>query len=219
MQYRAEQGLWNGGRAIGYDLDPNDKGTIKINDEQARLVKKAFELCIKEGSAGQVQKKLNDLGYRTPDYESRRGKKHGGGLFDKQIIIKMLQNPVYLGRITWNGDLFEGRHEAIIDEETFGRVQKILNKNRKTRSNALAPSEHVYLLQGILTCGKCGSAMTPRSGISKSNRYYYYQCTRNAHTGNNGCNVKYVPAQPIERFVLDRVKELTRPLMRLKSKG
>lgn len=209
MQYRAEQGLWNGGRIIGYDLDPDDKGMLKINDEQAKMVRKAFDLCIKNGSAGQVQKLLNELGHRMPEYESRRGKRHGGNLFDKQIIIKMLQNPVYLGRITWNGKLYDGRHEAIIEQETFDRVQRILNKNRKTRSNALAPSEHTYLLQGLLTCGKCGSAMTPKSGISRSNRYYYYQCTKNAHTGNNGCDVKYVPAEPIENFVVERVKELT----------
>ena len=209
MQYRAEQGLWNGGRILGYDLDPDDKGTLKINDEQANVVRKAFELCIKTGSAGQSQKALNDLGYRMPVYESRRGKKHGGKLFDKQVVIKMLQNPVYLGYITWNGQQYKGRHPAIISQKTFEKVQGILNQNRKTRSNHKIPSEHIYLLQGIITCGKCGSAMTPKSGIGRSQRYYYYQCTKNAHTAGKGCNCRYVPAEPIENFVVERVKELT----------
>ena len=207
MQYRAEQGLWNGGRILGYVLDPDEKGILKVSDEHARIVHKAFELCIKTGSAGQAQKTLNDLGYRVPVYESRRGKKHGGNLFNKQMVIKMLQNPVYLGQITWKGQLYEGKHQAIIDEKIFLKVQEILKHNRKTRSNNKLPSKHIYLLQGILTCGKCGSAMTPKSGISRSNRYYYYQCTKNAHSG--GCNARYVPAESIESFVLDRVKELT----------
>lgn len=209
MQYRAEQGLWNGGRVLGYDLDQDQKGILKVNDEQAGIVRKAFELCIKTGSAGQAQKTLNDLGYRMPVYESRRGKKHGGKLFSKQVVIKMLQNPAYLGQINWKGQLYEGRHQAIVDEKTFSKVQEILEQNRKTRSNRRLPSEHIYLLQGILTCGKCGSAMTPKSGIGRSSRYYYYQCTKNAHTGKKGCDARYVPAEPIETFVLDRVKELT----------
>ena len=209
MQYRAEQGLWNGGRTIGYDLDPDDKGTLKVNREQALIVKKAFELCIETGSAGKTQKALNDLGYRVPRYESRRGKVHGGKLFNKQVVIKMLQNPVYRGQITWNEKLYDGKHKAIIDKKGFTKVQEILARNRKTRSNRKIPSIHTYLLQGILTCGKCGSIMTPKSGIGRSSRYYYYQCTKNTHVGNDGCDAKYVPAEPIENFVVERVKELT----------
>ena len=209
MQYRAEQGLWNGGRIVGYDLDPDNKGTLKVNPEQAKIVKKAFDLCLETGSAGQAQKNLNALGYRMPVYESRRGKTHGGTLFNKQSIINMLQNPVYLGKITWNGKVYDGNHKAIIDKKLFSHVQEILSENRKTRSNQKLPREHVYLLQGILRCGNCGSIMTPKSGIGRSTRYYYYQCTKNSHTGKEGCDVKYVPAEPIENFVVERIKELT----------
>ena len=87
MQYRAEQGLRNGGRVIGYDLDPENKGILKINKKQAEIVKKTFDLCIKTGSAGQAQRILTEKGYRMPVYESRRGQKHGGTTFNKQAII------------------------------------------------------------------------------------------------------------------------------------
>jgi site-specific DNA recombinase len=209
MQYRAEQGLWNGGRVLGYDLDPDDKGTLKVNAEQSKIVQKTFELCIETGSAGKAQQTLNDLGYRMPQYVSRRGKVHGGKPFNKQVVIKLLQNPVYLGQITWNEKQYKGKHKAIIDTKTFSKVRDILTRNRKTRSNRKIPNKHTYLLQGILTCGKCGSIMTPVSGIGRSNRYYYYQCTKNTHVGNNGCDAKYVPAEPIENLVVERVKELT----------
>ncbi len=120
----------------------------------------------------------------------------------------MLQNPVYLGKLTWNGKLHDGNHKAIIDEKLFSKVQELLKKNRRTRSNHKFPREHVYILQGILRCGNCGSIMTPKSSIGRSNRYYYYQCTKNSHTGKDGCYVKYVPAEPMENFVVERVKEL-----------
>ncbi len=210
MQYRAEQGLWNGGRAFGYDLDPEKKGILKINSEQANIVRKAFELCIEKGSAGQVQRTLNELGYRMPVYESRRGKKHGGTLFNKQSVIRMLTNPVYIGKISWSGNLYEGKHEPIIKEQKFSNVQKLLERNRKTRSNDKLPKEHVYILQGILRCGKCSSMMTPKSGInSRGKSYHYYQCTRNTHIGKKGCSARYVPAKSIEEFVVKRVRELT----------
>ncbi len=210
MQYRAEQGLWNGGRAFAYDLDPENKGILKINPEQAEIVRKAFDLCIEKGSAGQVQKALNELGHRMPVYESRRGKKHGGTMFNKQAVIRMLTNSLYVGKISWAGKLYEGRHEPIIEEKKFSEVQKLMERNRKTRSNEKLPKDHVYILQGILRCGKCGSMMTPKSGSGGSGKpYHYYQCTRNSHLGKQACNAKYLPAKSIEEFVVERVRELT----------
>jgi site-specific DNA recombinase len=210
MLYRAEKGLWNGGRILGYDLDPDNKGILIRNPEQADIVKKAFNLCIEKGSAGQTQRTLNELGYRMPAYESRRGKKHGGTLFNKQFIIRTLSNPMYIGKMPWAGKLFAGRHQPLIEKNKFNDVQKILGKNRKTRSNQKMPTKHVYLLSSILRCGKCGSMMTPKSGINGSGQsYHYYQCTKNTHGGKLACNVRYVPAIPIEDFIVQRVKELT----------
>ena len=210
MLHRAECGLWNGGRVLGYDLDPEEKGILKVNYEQSEMVKKAFSLCIEKGSAGQVQRVLNELGYRMPIYESRRGKKHGGTLFNKQSVIRMLMNSVYIGKLSWAGKLFDGKHQPIIKKEIFSKVQKILEKNRQTRSNEKLPRQHVYLLAGILRCGRCDSMMTPKSGINASGKaYHYYQCTKNAHVGNQACKARYVAAKPIEDLIVQRVRELS----------
>jgi len=210
MQYRAEQGLWNGGRLLGYDLDPEEKGSLKVNSKQSKLVQKAFELCLQKGSAGKTQQVLNELGYRMPLYESRRGKKHGDNLFTKQSVIRLLSNPAYVGKISWAGQIYDGKHKAILDTKTFDKVQTMLDKNRKTRTNQRAPKQHVYILQGILKCGKCGSMLTPKSGKNGAGQpYHYYQCTQNSHIGKQACKAKYVPAKSIEDFVLERVKELS----------
>ena len=210
MQYRAEQGLRNGGRVMGYDLDPENKGTFIVNEEQAQIVRRAFEICIEKGSAGQVQKYLNENGYRTLQYESRRGKIHGGKLFHKQAVVNMLTNPVYVGKMKWNDQIFDGKHEPILDDLVFAKVQEILGNNRKTRTNYASPRDHVYLLQGLLRCGKCGSMMTPKSGINGAGKtYHYYQCTRESHQGKRGCDCRYLPAKAIEDFIVLRVKELS----------
>ncbi|NCU32663.1 MAG: hypothetical protein EOM23_07020, partial [Candidatus Moranbacteria bacterium] len=182
---------------------------MKINSEQAKIVKKAFQLCIEKGSAGQVQRTLNELGYRVPLYESRRGKKHGNTKFTKQFVIRLLSNPAYIGKLTWAKKTRKGLHEKIIDDKIFARVQKILEGNKRTKMNEKAPKQHVFILSGILRCGKCGNMMSSKSGKNGSGQpYHYYQCTRNNHVGKIGCNSKYVPATPLENFVIDRVKEL-----------
>jgi len=43
MRWRAEQGLKNGGQVIGYDIDPEDKGVLKVNPEEAKIVRLIFE--------------------------------------------------------------------------------------------------------------------------------------------------------------------------------
>ena len=66
------------------------------------------------------------------------------------------------------------------------------------------------MLSGILRCGKCGAAMTPKSGRNRTGKpYYYYQCTKNSHIGKKACDVRYIPAEQIENFIVERVKELT----------
>jgi len=51
--------------------------------------------------------------------------------------------------------------------------------------------------------------MTPKSGINNVGKsYFYYQCTRNSHLGNQACRAKYLPADAIENFIIERVKEL-----------
>ena len=52
--------------------------------------------------------------------------------------------------------------------------------------------------------------MTPAWGTNGSKKpYHYYQCTRRQHIGKQGCNARCVPAEPLERLVLERLKELS----------
>lgn len=209
MRHRAEQGLWNGGRVFGYDIDPNEKGVLKVNEEQAAIVvEDFFKKCVELGSASQVVRHLQERGIRRPVYQTRRGNVRGGNYFSKQTVINHLTSPVYLGKIEFKGEILEGRHEAIVDEALFTRVQNIIEENRCRRTNRFAQQGHVFLLQGLVRCGKCGSMMTPKwTGGRGGKRYHYYQCTRNSGSAGTECEASYAPAGPIEDFVVDRVVE------------
>ncbi|MCJ7510637.1 MAG: recombinase family protein [Dehalococcoidia bacterium] len=62
---RAERGLWNGGRLIGYDLDPSRKGNLIPNPEEVALVNLAFDTYLACGSIAGTATALNRRGRRT----------------------------------------------------------------------------------------------------------------------------------------------------------
>ena len=209
MAHRATQGMWNGGRVVGYDPDPESKGGLAVNREFAEVVRLAFNACIERGSAGAAMRLLNERGYRTPTYTSRRGKQHGGAKFTKQAVIRMLGNPVYTGHIKWGEGIFAGLHEPIISKDAFRRVQEILEQNRRHPGNRRRPKRHRFILKGLVRCGKCGAMMSPAWGTNGSGKpYHYYQCTRRQHQGRQGCDSRSVPAEALERLVTDRLQEL-----------
>jgi len=211
MRHRAEQGLDNGrAKILGYDRDPNQKGILFVNEEEVRLVREhVFEKLIELGSAGAVTRHLRQAGIRKPQYTTRRENTRGGGHYQKQEVIRMLTDVVYLGQVKYDGEAFEGRHEAIVDQDLFDRAQAILERNRITRNNDRNERNHVYLLRSLIRCGRCGAMMTPKHCQGrKAVRSYYYTCSRQSHSAGEACNAKYVPADAAEEYVLDEIRRL-----------
>jgi len=209
MSYRARQGLRNGGRIYGYELDPDNKGVLLVEPEQAAHVRHDFfEKCVELGSAGAVQRYLHQRGIITPEFVSRRGKTQGGKPFNKPAVIRMLTNPFYVGKISWKGEVFDGQHEPIVPDKLFEEVQRILGRNRKGRNNRKIQRQHLFILQGLMRCGRCGCMMTPRSSHGRGGKkYFYYECGKHARTQGLECNTSYVPAEPAEEFVIEQLKQ------------
>ena len=205
MRWRAEEGLWNGGQILGYDIDPEERGVIKVNENEAKIVRLIYETYLDVGSFRMTAKTLNEMGYRTKAYESRRGHTHGNQKFKKVGITGTLKNPVYLGKVTHKGDVFPGKHEPIINESLWQAVQDRIGANRVVRKIPRERKKHKYLLDGLLRCGWCGGHMTPtysggRSGVT----YFYYQCT-SSNRGADECNIKRVNAGAIEDVIAERL--------------
>jgi site-specific DNA recombinase len=218
---RAERGLWNGGQLLGYDLDPARKGNLIPNEKGRVLINFAFDTYLQCGSILETAKIMNQRGFRTREYTSRREKFHPPEEFSYSSIKCILTNYAYVGkkeinkkkRLLDQDTLPEGERyrimdavwEAILDQEKFNRVQALLKKNCVAKHNGAKPVKHNYVLNsGLLWCGKCETDMEGRSGTgAKGERYYYYICR------NKDCKFK-IPANEIESVVLDRIKELSR---------
>lgn len=104
------RGQWAGGAPVlGYD---RARQQLTVNESEAERVRAIFGLYLELGSMGQVLDELDARGWRTKEWTTATGKRRGGHPFQKSRLYKMLTNPVYLGKVTHHGEVFEGLHEG-----------------------------------------------------------------------------------------------------------
>jgi len=140
----------------------------------------------------------------------KTGKVIGGKPFNKATLHNHLVNPVYIGKITHKGEIYDGVHEAIVDPEIFERVQKLLRYNGRTGGFEVR-NKYGALLRGLITCKACGYAMTHTFTKDKKGgpRFYrYYRCTHAIKNGASECPSRTLPAAEIERVVVDEIRGL-----------
>ena len=209
LQWRAEKGLHNGGQILGYDVDPDEKGVPKPNEVERELVRLIFETYVKEKSFRATAQIVNQKGYRTKSYVSRRGNVRSGKKFSNTSIMRILQNPFFIGKIAYKGEVHDGQHEPIIPMETWRKAQAIMEAKRVNPHISRKQNLYCFLLKGLVKCGWCSSHMTPVYSTNRHKKLYsYYQCTSKIHRGDKECKMKYVPAPALEQVIIDRLFQL-----------
>ena len=209
MTYRAKQGLFNGGYPrLGYDIDYENKKLVP-NESEIPIVKDAFTIYLKCGSLSETAKILNSKGYRMKSWTSKSGRRFIGKKFTKNNLSRLLNDPIYIGKIRYKGNIYDGQHPAIIDEETFDMVQSILRANSVTKTG-YRQDDNKFLLKGLVFCGSCHSAMAPSFSISKGKKYFYYRCTTNNDRSKKKCRIGYVSAPQLEKLVVEELKFLSK---------
>lgn len=122
MAGRAERGLWNGGYVpIGFRY-LRETQQLQPDQSEAEVVKFIFRRLVETRSPSTVANEANSLGYRTKrrTVVRRQGSSQevGGKRFDEDTVKAIVRNPIYKGFIRYNGDLYPGNHEPIVDQET-----------------------------------------------------------------------------------------------------
>jgi site-specific DNA recombinase len=213
-----QKGMWMGGTVpLGYDAI-NRK--LRINSEEAKMVRLLFELYLELGSVRRLEAECKRLGLRTKLRTLLDGRQCGGTAFSRGHLYLIISNPIYIGRIPHKGRSYEGEHEAIIDAETWNKVQAQLAMNAG-RKRGRASSKHPSLLAGLLFTAE-GVPFTPSHAVNHGRRYRYYVerslLTPKAEKGkigapqlnDNGVQTRgwRLPAHEIEQLVLKRVAAL-----------
>ena len=215
---KAREGKWNGGQApFGYTLDSKNS-TLIVNPEEAEIVRIIFNKFVNEGlGAERICDYLNQHGYTK-----KKLKKNELNYFARSFIMKILDNPVYIGKIAYGRSvtekvkgsrdeykrvraddfmLVDGIHEAIINQETWEATRLRRNdtgiKWEKTHS-----LDHEHILSGVIKCPICGTGLVGtlrRRKNKKSGEYkddFYYKCLhRKKIDETHFCNFRLVLSQ------------------------
>ncbi len=202
------KGLWMGGNVpLGYE--PNGR-TLTIVESEAKTVQALFRLYLELGSVRRVKEEADRMGLRSKVRPGDSRWKGGGIPFSRGHLYKLLNNPIYAGRIAHKGQSFEGQHAAIVDLETWEAVQKQLAE--QTPSRPARNHAHSNPLRGILF-DEAGIGLTPSHAVKSGRRYRYY-VSRESITGGSPCASNNrssrwrLPAREIEQFVAKRVVAL-----------
>jgi site-specific DNA recombinase len=92
-----------------------------------------------------------------------------------------------------------GRHDQLIDRDTFDRAQ-VLMASRSVAGDQ--PSRHEHYLRGSLYCAECGGRLLYTKNRGKGGLYEYFSCT-NRYTRRIGgrCHSPHYPTHLVERAV------------------
>jgi len=177
FERKAARGEWLGGPGpYGYQLDSASK-TLTVEAGEAAVVRAIYARYTDERSgAPGLAHWLNDTGRR-----SRRCR-----LWSTQTVLRVLRNPVYVGKIVHGEDLHEGKHEPILDKATFARAQLLLQAG-SAESPAVRPNSSDYLLSGLLRCTACHGAYVGAGAHGRGGFYRYYVCRTGQAKGAHAC--------------------------------
>jgi site-specific DNA recombinase len=163
------KGKWTGGTVpLGYDA--RDKKLV-VNKADAETVRTIFRLYLELRSFSKVVAELDRRKIVTKRRDTKLAKYQGGIPFTYGPLAYFLKNRIYVGEVHHGGKWFEGEHKAILDRQTFERVQELLKSNSNGRRGKSSKSG--ALLQGKLFDDKdnlMGPSFSSKDGV----RYRFY---------------------------------------------
>ena len=172
-------------------------GSYAVIEAEARVVQRVYELYSVDGlSIGEIARRLNAASIPTRKQSAR---------WERSVVWAMLRNPAYRGAAAFGKTRVAARirvtralrrrggivsshsvgHErpreewieiavpALVSEESFARAQELLYENKlRSRRRTIAPS----VVQGLVSCEKCGYAFSRTSTTTSARKIHYYKC-------------------------------------------
>jgi site-specific DNA recombinase len=189
-----KKGMWMGGTPpLGYDV--KDRKLV-ANEVEAKQVHHIMTRYLVLGSIRLLAEELDRDGYRTKRLHGR-----GGISFSRGALSHLLGNAVYNGKVTHKGEVYDGEHEAIVDNGLWQEVQAKLTEQRNNDNPIRSPKRS--LLAGMLVDGE-GRKMTP-SHTSKAGKRYRYYVTHPSSIVTDSSPAWRVSATEVERIVIERL--------------
>jgi DNA invertase Pin-like site-specific DNA recombinase len=202
FKYRSKAGLEksikNGGVIgslnfpYGYKNDGNKK--LVINEKEAEVIKKIFELYSSGNGTTLISNYLNDNNIST---RSKQIIEDGNNKSDYNFTLKwsdsvvygILKNSIYKGDRKFKGEILHQSQLQIIDNKTFDEVQLKLKANYN-KGQVRNPNFNYILPKKMIVCGVCGRTYFARKRESgKDNRYVCLSTRYKENCGNPGISI------------------------------
>ena len=235
MQRKAKAGHVTGGAVFGYRNrevvgEDGRRSHVEraIDDAQAAVVRRIFELCANGSGKVAIAKRLNAEAAPAP--RAQQGRPHA---WAPSSVRAVLYRELYRGEIVWNRTKKRDtwgvkcqrpRPESewlripapalrIVDEALWDAAHARLTATRQTclrtqggRLWGRPPSGLAsrYLLTGIARCGICGGGLEVRSRSHGRRRAFYYSCSSFYRRGPEVCPNRYeIPMRTADAAVIE----------------
>ncbi|MBM7615741.1 recombinase family protein [Alkaliphilus hydrothermalis] len=228
FKIKREQGKYIGSFATyGYMKDPEDKNSLVVDEEAARVVKMIFDWYLNGYGTQHIAYMLNDRGIPNPTkYKRSKGLKYinsaqvdGYGLWNKTTIRRILRNEIYIGNMVQGKKekvnykskkviakdqddwiVVRDTHEAIIDRSVFNKVQSRIDNNVRSTGKG-----RVHIFATKVRCMDCGNTMTK---VRSSQGHEYLRCKLYARSPKKKlCTIHSIRLDQLKEEVFERVKK------------
>jgi site-specific DNA recombinase len=176
---------------FGYSADPHTKQLV-VCEKDADIVVRMFKWAQDGVAPANIAALANALGWETGARQP----------WTARQVLSILSNHVYAGLVVQGFGFREGCHPALIGRELFHSVQRKVCGRRTRLPGRRAPDAGiVWILRGLLTCGRCGRPMSTHTAIEGSKVRCYYRC-RSTAGGREPCKGVMVSTHDAENAVL-----------------
>jgi DNA invertase Pin-like site-specific DNA recombinase len=159
LKTKIENGWYPGVAPAGY-LNHTDKltgeNTLVKDPERFLLIRRMWDLML---TGLYTPPRILEIANQEWSFRTRPTRKMGGKPLCRSAIYKILTKPFYYGWFEYprgSGQWYQGKHEPMITEAEYDRVQTLLGRN----GNPRAQSQHEFAFTGLIRCGDCGRAVT-----------------------------------------------------------
>lgn len=187
------------------------RGHLKVNPDEADVVKLVFDTFLQEENLTRTAIALNARGIQLP-------RRRRTGSINIDMVHNILRNKSYAGirkykaRVGQQSGEAKAVWEPIIAQEKFEMVQAMLDRNRHHKRSYL-DQRYPYTLSGICFCATCSDRMSGKSAHSKGkDKVPYYEhsgLTKRQYVPDEKilrCDPPRIPAVKLEPLVWQEVK-------------